>query len=144
MNNVFTSILVPIDGSAPATRALSRATSLAEAFNAKLTIVYIVDLNAHMSAFEQVSGGGYVPEEIKQKGYEVLRKAERTLPAGLHSDVRLEIGNPARRILSIAEEESSDLIIMGSRGLSSAKQILLGSVSHNVLVRSACPVMIVR
>lgn len=144
MNNVFTSILVPIDGSASATRALSRATSLAEAFDAKLTIVYIVDLNAHMSAFEQVSGGGYIPEEIKQKGYEVLREAEHTLPAGLHADVRLEIGNPARRILSIAEEEGIDLIIMGSRGLSSAKQILLGSVSHNVLVRSGCPVMIVR
>lgn len=144
MNNVFTSILVPIDGSVASARALARGTALAEAFSAKLTIVYIVDLNAHMSAFEQVSGGGYIPEEIKQKGYSVLNEAERSLPQGIKADLRLEIGNPARRILSIAENEHIDLIVMGSRGLSSAKQILLGSVSHNVLVRAACPVMIVR
>ena len=144
MTNVFTSILVPIDGSSAADRALSRAIALAEAFSAKLTIVYIVDLNTHMSAFEQVSGGGYIPEEIKQKGYSVLREAERRLPSSLTADLLLEIGSPARRILDIAENKRADLIIMGSRGLSKAKQILLGSVSQNVLVRAECPVMIVR
>lgn len=144
MNHVFTSILVPVDGSTAATRALARAASLAEAFSATLTIVCIVDLNAHMSAFEQVSGGGYIPEEIKQKGYTILNEAQRSLPQGIKADIRLEIGNPARRILALAEDERIDLIVMGSRGLSSAKQILLGSVSHNVLVRATCPVMIVR
>lgn len=144
MTAMFTSILVPIDGSIAAARALSRGTALAEAFGAKVTIVYIVDLNTHMSAFEQVSGGGYIPEEIKQKGYAILNEAQRALPQGIKADVRLEIGNPARRILSIADNEGIDLIVMGSRGLSSAKQILLGSVSHNVLVRASCPVMIVR
>ena len=140
----FKSILVPIDGSAAADNALKYAITVAQAFSAKLTIVYIVDLNAHMSAFEQVSGGGYIPEEIKQKGYSVLRAAEREVPTGLNADIRLEIGSPARRILDIAEDDGIDLIVMGSRGLSKAKQILLGSVSHNVLVRATCPVMIIR
>ena len=144
MTNVFTSILVPVDGSSAADRALNRAIALAEAFSAKLTIVYIVDLNTHMSAFEQVSGGGYIPEEIKQKGYSVLRDAERRLPSSLTADLLLEIGNPARRILNIAEDKRADLIVMGSRGLSKAKQILLGSVSQSVLIRAECPVMIIR
>ncbi|MBQ6712311.1 MAG: universal stress protein [Selenomonadales bacterium] len=144
MTNVFTSILVPVDGSSAADRALNRAIALAEAFSAKLTIVYIVDLNTHMSAFEQVSGGGYIPEEIKQKGYSVLRDAERRLPSSLTADILLEIGNPARRILNIAEDKRADLIVMGSRGLSKAKQILLGSVSQSVLIRAECPVMIIR
>ena len=144
MTNVFTSILVPVDGSSAADRALNRAIALAEAFSAKLTIVYIVDLNTHMSAFEQVSGGGYIPEEIKQKGYCVLRDAERRLPSSLTADLLLEIGNPARRILNIAEDKHVDLIVMGSRGLSKAKQILLGSVSQSVLIRAECPVMIIR
>ncbi|MBO5244569.1 MAG: universal stress protein [Selenomonadales bacterium] len=140
----FQSILVPIDGSSAATNALKYAVTVAQAFSAKLTIVYIVDLNTHMSAFEQVSGGGYIPEEIKQKGYSALRAAERELPSGLSADIRLEIGSPARRILDIAEDDGIDLIVMGSRGLSKAKQILLGSVSQSVLVRATCPVMIIR
>lgn len=144
MTKAFKSILVPIDGSSAADNALKYAITVAQAFSAKLTIVYIVDLNVHMSAFEQVSGGGYIPEEIKQKGYSVLRAAEREVPNGLTADIRLEIGSPARRILDIADDDGIDLIVMGSRGLSKAKQILLGSVSHNVLVRAACPVMIIR
>lgn len=144
MTNVFKSILVPVDGSSAAERALSRAIALAEAFSSKLTIIYIVDLNTHMSAFEQVSGGGYIPEEIKQKGYSVLRAAERQVPNGIAADIRLEIGNPARRILDLAEDDGIDLIVMGSRGLSKAKQILLGSVSQSVLIRATCPVMIIR
>lgn len=144
MTTAFTSILVPIDGSSAADRALSYAISLAEAYSARLTLVYIVDLNAHMSAFEQVSGGGYIPEEIKQKGYAILRDAERRIPTGLTADIRLDIGNPARRILDHADDVSSDLIVMGSRGLSKAKQIILGSVSQNIMIRAKCPVMIIR
>lgn len=53
-------------------------------------------------------------------------------------------GDPAQRILEHAERESVDGIVMGSRGLSDAKGLLLGSVSHKVSSRAACTCITVK
>ncbi|MFC1507578.1 universal stress protein [Thermoproteota archaeon] len=47
-------------------------------------------------------------------------------------------------MINIAKEESSDLIVIGSRGLSGAKRFLLGSISNSVSHHAECPVLIVR
>ena len=58
--------------------------------------------------------------------------------------VRQDRGRPVDSILRVAEEEKADLIVMGSRGLGGAREVLLGSVSSGVLHHAACPVLIVR
>ena len=57
---------------------------------------------------------------------------------------RREIGHPVDRIVSVAKDEKSDLIVMGSRGLGGWNSYLLGSVSDGVLHHAHCPVLIVR
>ena len=55
-----------------------------------------------------------------------------------------EEGNPAEKILQIANDKEIDTIVVGSRGLSTAKEFLLGSVSHKIIHHAKCPVVIVR
>ncbi len=53
-------------------------------------------------------------------------------------------GNAGEEILRPAEKEEVDTIVVGRRGLSTASELLLGSVSHNVIHNAPCPVVIVR
>jgi nucleotide-binding universal stress UspA family protein len=55
-----------------------------------------------------------------------------------------EEGNAAEKILQVAKDKKIDTIVVGSRGLSTAKEFLLGSVSHKITHHAKCPVIIVR
>ena len=56
-------ILVPVDGTVPSRHAISMAIYLAQSCHAEITLLTVIDLNKHISAFEQVSTGGYIPAE---------------------------------------------------------------------------------
>ena len=56
----------------------------------------------------------------------------------------LDGGDPSSRLLAIAEQEGADLIVLGTRGLGRIKEILLGSVSHKVVMMAPCPCLIVK
>ena len=58
--------------------------------------------------------------------------------------IQLEFGNPAETIIEIAEKGNYDLIVVGSRGLSSVKRFFLGSVSDDISHHAKCSVLIVR
>jgi nucleotide-binding universal stress UspA family protein len=64
--------------------------------------------------------------------------------AGVPFEAIREWGAPAEKIITIAEHNNADLIIMGSRGLGGFASLLLGSVSDRVLHHATCPVLIVR
>ncbi|MCH4217117.1 MAG: universal stress protein [Megasphaera sp.] len=135
-------ILVPVDGSDASQHALAKAIYLAEHCGSALTLFTVVDMNKEINSFEQVSTGGYVPEELKEKGYEILTALMHAVPCEIKADAVVRIGDPAPNIIEYCEQEPVDLIVMGNRGLSHIKQILMGSVSQYVLLRSRVPVMI--
>lgn len=58
--------------------------------------------------------------------------------------MHIEAGDPRELIVSVAEEEESDLIVMGSRGFGTFRSLLVGSVSRFVLEQAACPVLLVK
>ncbi len=136
----FENILVPFDGSEHARRALSQAVYLSELCGAKLDLLHVVDLNKKISAFEQVSRGGYVPGEI----YHMMADAMHQVPKEIHTDIIVEIGKPSEVIIDIYREGQYDLIVMGSKGFGKIKQLFMGSVSRYVLYHAGCPVMIIR
>lgn len=145
MNEEFTNILVPVDGSEPSRHALAKAVYLAQHCDAKLTLLYVVDMNKNINAFEQVSTGGYIPTELKEQGYKVLLDLSLSVPTELRPGYIVQIGDPGKAIVAFSEEKGHDLIIIGNRGATSyIKQILIGSVSQYVLLRSHCPVLIVK
>ena len=62
----------------------------------------------------------------------------------MRAHTRVEVGDPAETVLDIAEEEESDLIVMGSRGFGTFRRLLMGSVSSQVLAQAHCPVLVVK
>ncbi len=137
-------ILVPVDGSAESVCACQWAVSIAEKTQAELRLLYVVDLNEKMNSFDQVSMSGYIPETIKKKGEELLYHYACHIPHGVRYETVLKLGSPYQQILAFAEEWKPDWILMGSRGASNLREIIMGSVSQYVLHHVSCPVMIVR
>lgn len=148
MNEELQHILVPVDGSEPSRRALEKAVYLAQkcgsSLGSSLTLLTVVDMNKEINSFEQVSTGGYIPGELKEKGYKLLLKLMPLIPDTIHAEAVVQIGDPAQNIVTYSEEHPVDLIIIGNRGLSGLKKILLGSVSNYVLLRSHVPILIMK
>ena len=83
-------------------------------------------------------------QNMREDGERLLDRVQSLLP--LHagpSTKHLRIGSPAEVILSMAEEQKADLIVMGARGLGPIKERLLGSVSHRILTLAPCATLIV-
>lgn len=85
-----------------------------------------------------------VERGMREEGERVLERISALLPSEAGSvSKRLQIGPPAEVIVSTAEKEGIDLIVMGARGLSPAKEIVLGSVSHRVVMHAPCAVLVI-
>lgn len=137
-------ILVPYVDVKSSKNALHHAIYLAQACQAGLGILSVIDLNHYVSAFEQVSTGGYVPAELKENSYKILVEAAREIPKEIKVEILVEIGAPPAMIIDVCANGAYDAIVMGSRGLGIIKQIAVGSVSQYVLHHAVCPVTIVR
>ncbi|HEY7082267.1 MAG TPA: universal stress protein [Nitrososphaeraceae archaeon] len=144
---MISKILSAVDGSEASKRAFEYASFLAEKSNASLLLVNIADI------FERVGSSSKKLEEIAKKIEEgeiddksMLRKFESQAREHGVKDVSTikQRGNIAEEILKIADKEKVDMIVLGSRGLSTAKVFLLGSVSHKVVQHAKCPVTVVR
>ncbi len=135
-------ILVPIDGSKHAEKALIYALEMAEKCEAGIEILTVVP--------EVVSSPDWMKEyteKMKEKSEEMLsesfRKAKEIKP-DIDISKRLEEGLTVEKILETAEKGNHDMIIMGSRGVGFVKGFLLGSVSNKVVNRAEIPVLIVK
>jgi nucleotide-binding universal stress UspA family protein len=83
-------------------------------------------------------------QSMREDGARLLDRVQSLLP--MHagpSTKQLRIGSPAEVIVSTAEEQKADLIVMGARGLGPIKERLLGSVSHRILTLAPCATLIV-
>jgi len=83
-------------------------------------------------------------QSMKEDGERLLDRIQSLLP--MHagpSTKQLRIGSPTEVILSMAEEQKADLIVMGARGLGPVKERLFGSVSHRILTLAPCATLIV-
>ena len=144
-------ILVPIDGSKHAESALELASDLAARYEAKLHVMHVLLRGEVPDEIRALSdkegdqepplaiGGGFVDaslpaEVLKDIAEKLLAQAEKT--AKEHGVEQVECtwhqGDPARTILLQAQDSGADMIVMGSRGLSDLKGLLVGSVSHKI------------
>lgn len=145
---MFKKILVPTDGSERAKKAVSVADGLAQASGGFLILLYVGELHplSLMHDDPSMSGTAFLDNlvgQLEKEGEKVLKEAGSSVRS---KDVRTryEAGNPASVICDVANREGCDLIVMGNRGLSDFEGLLLGSVSHRVLQRSHCPVLLVK
>lgn len=140
------SILVPVDGSESANRAAGFAATLGRALSSQLTLLYVYDAPAAAVLGLASLGEAAVKAALEKVAENSFARALAAM--GDVSELRLEqvstTGHPFEEIVSHAKSLSSDLIVMGSRGLSPLQEMLLGSVSDRVLRFAPCAVTIVR
>jgi nucleotide-binding universal stress UspA family protein len=138
-------ILVAVDGSENADRAFEYAAYIAKQCEVeRLYIINVIEgFGRNIRAWEKHDLG---VKDLKRNSKELLEKYKSKAYSQAFTTVEIisTAGNAGEEILRAAEREKMDTIVMGSRGLSTASKLLLGSVSHNVLHNAACPVMIVR
>jgi nucleotide-binding universal stress UspA family protein len=137
---MFEHILVPVDGSSRSEKTIQMALDLAQRYGSGVTIV-------HVREYERYEGSDVdmgPPISAEQLVDDVLA----TFRAGgveAHGEVRrVSSGDTPEQIVEIAEKVEADLIIMGSRGMSEWKSLLLGGVASKVVAQATCPVLLVR
>ncbi len=141
-------IVVATGGSEWSDHALRYALDFAARYRVEeVVVVYVVPPTAKMT----VDPMGMVvlpptPEALSSAaGREVLARAEAEAHArGMPCRTLLKEGPVADQIVRVASEERADLVVVGSRGLTGIRRLLLGSISSEVAVKALCPVLIVK
>jgi nucleotide-binding universal stress UspA family protein len=141
---VFHNILVAVDGSAHADRALTEAIDMARASRARLTIVTAVGepRSGAMMTFASGAVAALGPAMLREAD-KILRAAAERVPEDVSVTTILTEQPIRTAILKRVEEGHHDLVVMGSRGRGTVRSAVLGSVSHHVLHHSPVPVLIV-
>jgi nucleotide-binding universal stress UspA family protein len=146
--SLFNKIVVPLDGSEYADRALEIAIELAGKYSASLVIVHIVPAASALVTGPEVSSAPILlnlSEELEESGRRILEEGtKKAQVTGIHVTTVLEHGNISDNIVRIADAEKADLIVIGERGLGSVARFFLGSVANKVSHHAKCPVLIVK
>ncbi len=146
-NRNLKTILIPVDGSPQADEAVRSLQAFSQPNRILLLHCFSIPQLAYpgtgMSVGREFSE--VAEQELRKEGARILKKSAANLPAVCGEvSQHLEVGDTASVILSMAQKESADLIIMGSRGLGIIKEHVLGSVSHRVTTHAPCPTLLVK
>jgi len=139
-------ILAPTDFSDISVKTVASASELAEHFGADLVIVHVIPPVPTLPSDPNYSFE--VPayqEALRESAQRRLQEAVQTQVTGaVHSRTLVSHGDPAREIVRIAAEESVDLIVIATHGLTGWQHIVFGSVAEKVVRTAKCPVLTVR
>ena len=139
---MYQHILLAADGSQNWIRAAKEALKIAQ-INAEtlVTIIFIIDMEKaktdvlHSSSIESL----YMERRRKLVPIEELFSEQQ-----VRYKVEIIHGSPGPEIIKYANTKNVDLVVIGSRGLNSLQEMVLGSVSHKVMKRVQCPAMLVK
>lgn len=144
----ITNILVPVDDSSAARRALQEAGRLAKAFDATVTVIHIADLSQSNWGAIEFSDNRTLHAAISAIREEILQRAADTLNAiGVKHEVAVieSAGEKtADLLINEAEARQADYIVMGTHGFSGLMHLLMGSVAEGVVRQAKIPVLLVR
>lgn len=140
-------VVIGVDWSDQAFAAVTQTFQLYQPTD--VTLVHGVDLGILAHPFVAQAGNvqGYddFRNAMVDSGRQLLERAAAMVPAEVTSIRKVnEIGSPAQLILDSAETLSADLVVVGVCGRSRLSEVVLGSVSHRVLMHAARPTLIVR
>ncbi|WP_407271862.1 universal stress protein [Radiobacillus sp. PE A8.2] len=166
MSNTYSNILVAFDGSEGSVNALKEAEKIGQLSKACLSIVYVQNRKPTNEVQDAPVYGVTAPvismmnqsyahtgtfpvennlNEFDQAAEKIITIAKAKLTGSL-IDVETDIlmGTPAKEICSFAEQQMVDLIVIGQRGRSEIKKLVMGSVSNKVANQANCPVLVVK
>ena len=137
-------ILVPHDFSEHSAAAVRTAASWAQATNAELTLLHVVE----PVVYPEFYSADLLPDKLigrlRERSQAALDEAAAELLGGVHAHTRVQVGRAGDSIVAEAQPDAYDLVVMGTRGLSAIEHLLLGSVAESVLRRCPVPLLTVR
>lgn len=144
---MFRHILVALDGSDCAHKALDLAVNLAKEQGARCTVCTVVDV-VRAAASMTFATGDIVNEWIATLNEDARHIERAAIEKYANSGVAIETvvleGSPAAALIDVAKREGADLIVMGSHGRTGLKRLWLGSVAELVVQEATTPILIVR
>jgi len=153
-DQLFSKLLVPIDGSEPSFHAARVGINIANKFNSKIIVLYVV---VSPSKYEYANLTGFITpkqidmiienakEEAKNWFKRIEDLAKKANPnIKLTATVIVTEESIYGEIIKYVEKEDIDLIVIGTRGRSGIKKLLLGSTASGVLTYASCPVLVTK
>ncbi|WP_306061361.1 universal stress protein [Natronococcus wangiae] len=140
---MYDNILIPTDGSPGIGSAVEQCMMQAKQNDATVHVLYIIDSRTHIM----------LPDATQKKVVELLREEGHRAVEHIHTIAKehaiecvtaLKQGVPHDTILTYAQDQEIDLIIMGTHGRSGEEKRVLGSVTEEVVRNASIPVMTVR
>lgn len=137
-------ILIPTDGSDCALRAADHGIAFAEAYDATVHTLNVVDIRS-VAASSDITPPTAMVKRLQERGREATDEiAARAREAGLDAVTAVREDAPANGVLEYADEQDVDLTTMGTHGRSGLDRLLLGSTTAKVIRKSPAPVLSVR
>ncbi len=141
-------ILVAVDGSKPSLDASTYAIELAKKNDAELIVLSIVSPIPY-SQFEYANIGRMKEIETieKEKAEQYIDKVKQKATenkVSVKTDVLIKYTSVVKEIVEYAENYRVDMIVIGSKGRTGLKKLLLGSIANGVITYSHCPVLVVK
>ncbi len=143
---MFKTILVPWDGSKYSNKAFKVALDLAKKYNSKINLVTCL---SHAD-----TGASYLDSDINKDIFKTAKdvmknKMDKLKDEAKKDDISVSIevfitDSTVKQLIAVAKNKKIDLVVMGTRGLTGWKKLLLGSVANGVSQQAHCPVMLVR
>ncbi len=137
---MFSQILVAVDGSPESGKTIPVALDLAQKYGSVVTVIHVrehekyegsdVDLGPPIRAEKLVDE---VRARFAEAGIDAKGVIRRVAPGRTHE-----------QIVDVAKESGAELIVMGTRGMTELKSMLLGGVANKVVHHATCPVLLVR
>jgi len=141
-------VLVAVDGSDASIDASNYAIDMAKKFEASLTVLFIVAPAVYIDfGYANVGTTNEIESTKKKLAQNVVDKVnEKAMEkeVTVRNDVLISHISVVKEIVEYAEKYKIDLIIIGSRGMTGFKKMLLGSVASGVVTYAQCPVLVVK
>jgi nucleotide-binding universal stress UspA family protein len=145
----FLRILVGVDGSESSVKAADNAISLAKHYGSELIAIHVIpskSVMGHSSGIFGVVTPAFLKKvtEEAEMWFAVIKKNTVQLSISLKTQIISTCESPIKEIVEFAHRKEVDLIVVGTRGRSGIKRILLGSTASGVVTYAHCPVFIVK
>lgn len=138
----FKRILVPIDFSEISLATVERAVDFAKTFDAQIDLLHSYQSHPGAMAPYGMEYSSDLYENVRLAATEQLQKVcDRVRSAGIETTMHLSQAVPSAAIVEAARHLESDLIIIGTRGLTGLKHVMLGSVAERTVRTAPCPVL---
>ncbi|GGP08141.1 universal stress protein [Oceanobacillus neutriphilus] len=139
---MYKHILLASDGSENAVRAAKEAVKLASYDKESIIdVIYVIDYEKSKTDVLHANSSEAIDVERRKKNSKVIQFLQEE---NANFKTTILRGKPGPEIVRYANDQEVDIIVIGSRGLNTLQEMVLGSVSHKVMKRAHCPALIVK